>query len=459
MRSRRKDTDAVPYCYKFTPSTTTLKKPIEPDELLRTTYLPASVLGSAPWASLRHKKLLCNMRLGQLSSQALVNSFITFLPALTGAYTTLSDASLKSLPDPSADFDIRNGKLLAPILIPRVPGTENSLKVLQHFTDFWSNELPDWKVEYDNSTAATPLSNGKEIPFRNFMATRDPPESRPGEVGRLVLVAHYDSKISPEGFIGATDSAAPCAMLMHAARGIDKALTKKWKHMEEKKKNTEANSKDGKDYELEDDEGVDGDEAWNRGVMVLLLDGEEAFDNWTDDDSLYGARNLASTWEQTYHIAGSHRRTSLSSIDLFVLLDLLGSKDPMIPSYFKTTHWAYKHMANVERRLRDLGIMKTGKRPTSKQFLPETDKTSAQFGWGGGIQDDHIPFLKRGVEVLHIIPAPFPKVWHTMDDDGEHLDMDTVNDWAILATAFAAEWLELEGYFDTKGKRDVKTEL
>ena len=105
------------------------------------------------------------MKLRQLSSRALV----TFLPALTGAYTTLSEASLKkSLPDPSADFNIHNGKLLAPILIPRVPGTENSLKVLQHFVDFWSNELPDWKVEYDNSTATTPMSHGKEIPFVRF---------------------------------------------------------------------------------------------------------------------------------------------------------------------------------------------------------------------------------------------------------------------------------------------------
>lgn len=95
----------------------------------------------------------------------------------------------------------------------------------------------------------------------------------------------------PEGFIGATDSAAPCAMLMHAARSIDKALTKKWKHMEEQKKNAKAKSKENKDEELDDDEGVDSDsDAWNRGVMVLLLDGEEAFDTWTDDDSLYGAR-------------------------------------------------------------------------------------------------------------------------------------------------------------------------
>jgi glutaminyl-peptide cyclotransferase len=36
-----------------------------------------------------------------------------------------------------------------------------------------------------------------------------------------------------------------------------------------------------------------------------------------------------------------------------------------------------------------------------------------------------------------------------MEDDGEHLDIDTVEDWAKLVTAFAAEWMELEGHFDT----------
>ena len=59
---------------------------------------------------------------------------------------------------------------------------------------------------------------------------------------------------------------------------------------------------------------------------------------------------------------------------------------------------------------------------------------------------DHLPFMARGVEVLHIIPSPFPKVWHRMEDDGEHLDMPSVEDWAKLTTAFAAAWLDLEGY-------------
>lgn len=128
------------------------------------------VLWSTPRVQLA-PKLIGNMLFSKPFSRALVSSFILYIPTVTKAYTTLSDASLKSLPDPSVDFNIHNGKLLAPILIPRVPGTPNSLKVLQHFADFWSNELPDWKVEYDNSTATTPISNGKEIPFVSVMTT------------------------------------------------------------------------------------------------------------------------------------------------------------------------------------------------------------------------------------------------------------------------------------------------
>jgi hypothetical protein len=61
----------------------------------------------------------------------------------------------------------------------------------------------------------------------------------------------------------------------------------------------------------------------------------------------------------------------------------------------------------------------------------------------------------------------FPSVWHSLDDDGEHLDLDTVEDWSILVTAFAAEWMELEGFMpgaqaQPKEKRshpERKTEL
>ncbi|KAL1629618.1 hypothetical protein SLS54_001370 [Diplodia seriata] len=361
------------------------------------------------------------------------------LAPLSHAYSALSDDTLAALPAAPQDFDIHKGALLAPILIPRVPGTPGNAKVRQHFVDFFTNTLPGWRLELHNSTSTTPTSNGEEITFVNVIATRDPPWARPGDVGRLALVAHYDSKLTPPGFIGATDSAAPCAMLMHTARSIDAALTKKWDKMKA--------------------EGVgEGGLEEERGVQIILLDGEEAFLSWTDTDSLYGARALAETWEATHHPGVSTFQTAISSIQLFVLLDLLGASSPRIPSYFQTTHWAYQAMAKLEKRLRGLGELKSSPNHHSKKtgtkkfdeptFLPDADKEVSAL-MGGMVSDDHLPFMMRGVEILHMIPTPFPRVWHEMDDDGEHLDLDTVEDWAKLVTAFACEWMELEGFMDT----------
>lgn len=125
-------------------------------------------------------------------------------------------------------------------------------------------------------------------------------------------------------------------------------------------------------------------------------------------------------------------------IDLFVLLDLLGGPDPSVPSYFQTTHWAYKNMATVESRMRSLGLLETNPKDP---FLPEAGKLNEHFG-RAYVGDDHQPFMARGAPVLHMIPTPFPKVWHRMEDDGEHLDLETVRDWARIVTAFTIEYLE-----------------
>jgi len=394
---------------------------------------------------------------------------LTVLQPVAISLTALSDDTLRSLSEPGDDFDIYKGALLAPILKPRIPGSVGSTQVLQHFVDFFSTSLPDWKLSFQNSTQKVAALGGKQVPFINLIATRDPPWSTNGHVGRLALVAHYDSKMTPAGFIGATDSAAPCAMLMHAARSIDSALTRKWATMKET---------DELEHGLETD----------KGVQIILLDGEEAFVSWTDDDSLYGARSLAAELEATTYPAMSTFKNEISSISLFLLLDLLGAKTPTIPSYFKTTHWAYKAMADLEVRLRSLYQFKSSPNHPSKRtistrdqkarqgqvrseplFLPEGGKQDREFRTSF-VGDDHIPFMARGVDILHMIPIPFPRVWHTSDDDGEHLDIDTVEDWAKLVTAFAAEWMDLEGHFDilpmeerhdTGKKREVisKTEL
>lgn len=40
-------------------------------------------------------------------------------------------------------------------------------------------------------------------------------------------------------------------------------------------------------------------EGQNIGLMLVFFDGEEAFLNWSDGDSLYGSRHLARKWEVT----------------------------------------------------------------------------------------------------------------------------------------------------------------
>lgn len=352
-----------------------------------------------------------------------------FLLCSSEAYEKLSDDTLKALPRPHEDFDIHNGAILSPILQTRVPGTSGHDAVLQHLADFFRVHLPKWMLEFQNSTSQTPVSNGQDVPFTNLIAYRDPPGARVGDVGRLTLVAHYDSKYEPEGFIGGIDSAAPCAMILHAMRTIDAALDKKWAAMRE--------------------QGIDSSLEEQQGIQVLLLDGEEAFKEWTETDSLYGARSLAAEWDHTMYPAMSTFATPLSAISLFVLLDLLGAQGPYIQSYYQTTHWAYQSMGSLEQRFRSLGLWKSA---SKEPWFPDSSKDSHQVVSMGGIQDDHLPFLARGVEILHLIDfnseTGFPPVWHTIDDDAEHLDMDTVEDWSVLVTAFSAEWMELEEYLD-----------
>lgn len=191
--------------------------------------------------------------------------------APASAWITPSDDTLRAIPGGGADFDATVGPVLAPLLIPRVPGTPGSATAQRHFADFFVRNLPEWTQEWHNSTSTTPATGAQQIPFANLVLRRDPPWAAAGDVARLTLVAHYDSLYRPEGFVGATDSAAPCAILMHVARSVDAALTAKWAGMAARGE-TEAG--------LEEE----------KGVQVIFLDGEEAWETWSASDSLYGAR-------------------------------------------------------------------------------------------------------------------------------------------------------------------------
>lgn len=113
----------------------------------------------------------------------------------------------------------------------------------------------------------------------------------------------------------------------------------------------------------------------------------------------------------SYHYDSRHRfahqSNVLSSIDALVLLDLLGAANPSLSSFYPSTGGLYDQLINVEARLGKAGKFR-GLGETSWEGDKEDGKGKSWFAerkgktWvGGGISDDHLPFLQRGVEILH----------------------------------------------------------
>lgn len=333
---------------------------------------------------------------------------------------------LVSTPDPLENLNPSNpSSHLSKILIPRAPDTENNTLVRNYIKT--TLEALNWHVEEDEFTGQTPVGEKR---FTNLIATKDPAAPR-----RVILSAHFDSKYFPSypanQFVGATDSAAPCAMMLDLAGALNPLLDSRQKRVEEG---------------TEDDEDVA-----DITLQLVFFDGEEAFVSWTNTDSIYGARHLAEKWETTYILPHSKRRllgpqvTEMHGIEHLILLDLLGASQPTIRSYFTETGWLFDAMASSEQRLGDHGFFQyddyTGMAPGhwASYFTPRTgDERNL-----GNMGDDHVPFLHRGISILHVIAEPFPRVWHTLRDDASALDLPTMRRWNLILRVFMSEYLNL----------------
>ena len=78
-----------------------------------------------------------------------------------------------------------------------------------------------------------------------------------------------------------------------------------------------------------------------RSIQFIFFDGEEAFQDWTADDSLYGSRHLVDTLYTNY---GSD---AFDKIDLFVLLDLIGADQVRFLNHFPQTSHIYNMMNKI----------------------------------------------------------------------------------------------------------------
>lgn len=145
----------------------------------------------------------------------------------------------------------------------------------------------------------------------------------------------------------------------------------------------------------------------------------------------------------------------IDSIEHLVLLDLLGSKDPSIPSYFFSTDWLFRELISAEERLRDANVLYPSSSVSSSSSRPRSFFRNGPVTMGG-IEDDHLPFLAHGVPILHVIPTPFPSVWHTLKDDASALDWPTDYAWAMILRLWTAEYLGLD--VGMQGKRDQEAD-
>ncbi|XP_056624133.1 glutaminyl-peptide cyclotransferase [Triplophysa dalaica] len=346
------------------------------------------------------KRCMCLLSLiSIISTRTLCDTVIRSDEKLKHEASTLSSSELRSVVA-QTDLDRMWQNDLKPMLVVRYPGSSGSQAVQQHIKSTLGSLKAGWDVTEDSFYAHTPYG---QLPFTNIIATLNPAAKR-----QLVLACHYDSKYYPpqwdaREFVGATDSAVPCSMILELTRAQDEQLK------------------------------VIKDSGSDVSLQLLFFDGEEALYQWTSEDSLYGSRHLAHRMSTTAHPPETTDTNQLDAIDLFVLLDLIGGPDPRFGNQFTTTTRWLSRLQNIERRLHALAVL-------------ENHPNEAQYFWPsqhvGLILDDHIPFLNRGVQVLHLISTPFPAVWHTFDDNEENLDRSSINNLNKILQVFVLEYLK-----------------
>ncbi|KAL8572549.1 hypothetical protein ACOMHN_040453 [Nucella lapillus] len=282
--------------------------------------------------------------------------------------------------------------VLAPLIAqPRVSGTPGNDRARSLITKWMSDA--GWAVEEDSFLDITPYGQRR---FTNIIATLNPNGGR-----RVVVACHYDSKLmfGPFPFVAATDSAVPCALMIDSALKLPHFFL-------DKTGNTSSVT-----------------------LQFVFFDGEEAFVKWSPKDSVYGARHLADKWASTPDPTWP-AMSYLQTIEALILLDLIGTADTRFANRFpQTTAW-YTKLRNIEMCLRENGYLKATGNPVPL-FTSLYDYSL--------IQDDHLPFLKRGVPIVHLISSPFPWVWHTPFDNENALDFPRIDNLARILRIFLAD--------------------
>ena len=148
-------------------------------------------------------------------------------------------------------------------------------------------------------------------------------------------------------------------------------------------------------------------------VWITFFDGEEAVKEWTETDSRYGSRQMA---------AKMAMNGDLTKIKAFLLADIVGNR-PL----------RFMREGNSTPALTDL-VWKTA---------AALGYSSVFVGQETPIEDDHLPFRKRGVPVVDVIDLVEIQntYWHTPQDT---LDKISAKSLAITGHVFLESVKQLQ---------------
>ena len=212
-----------------------------------------------------------------------------------------------------------------------------------------------WTVARSEFSDQTP--RGK-MTFVNLIARFGTSEKK--EAAQFLLCSHYDTKtFDTIRFVGANDSGSSTGLLIEMARvlALSPALAAK--------------------------------------IELLFFDGEEAFENFTATDGLYGSRHFA----QELRDSGKAK-----SVRGGILFDMIGDKslDVTLPP---------DSPADLTRN-----IFAAADALSQRAYFTYLDR---------GMTDDHTPLNEIGIPVIDLIDFDFPP-WHTAGDTLDKISAESL---------------------------------
>ncbi len=186
-------------------------------------------------------------------------------------------------------------------------------------------------------------------------------------LGVVLLSNHYDTKYFTDiVFVGANDGGSTTAWMIEMARAL-------------------------------------GPKREGLSVWLCFFDGEEAFREWSETDSLYGSRAFVKHLKE---------EGTLSQVRVAVNVDMIGDcylgikRDSAAPAWLTRAIWG---------TARDMGY--------GAHFLP----------FGHDVVDDHVPFRRAGIPAADIIDFTYgrsqeehPRNWHTANDTLDRVCPDSL---------------------------------